>query len=104
MDGLGEGYVTPSIAQGKIFGASYRGDNEIVWARNEMDGSPLWEVVVAPAERDIGYPFGPRSTPTVKDNDLFTLGAGGRVSRLDVRDGTKHWQVDLVEQLNGKNN
>ena len=32
MTGLGGGYSTPSIANGRIFGMSYRDGNEIVWA------------------------------------------------------------------------
>ena len=28
---LGGGYSTPSIAAGRIFGMSYRGDDEVVW-------------------------------------------------------------------------
>ena len=31
LDTLGGGYSTPSISQGRIFGMSYRGKDEVVW-------------------------------------------------------------------------
>ena len=101
-DGLGAGYVTPSVDQGRILGTSYRDDDEVAWARSETDGSLIWEVAISPAARDIGYAHGPRSTPTVDGDDLFTLGAGGHLSRLDIRNGSLHWQVDLVKDLGGR--
>src|SRR5690349_7879203 len=38
ITGLGAGYSGPSIAAGRIFGMSNRGDDEVVWALSEKDG------------------------------------------------------------------
>ncbi len=103
INNLGEGYSTPSVASGKIFGASYRDTDEVAWARNENDGSPIWETRIAPAARKgIDYPHGPRATPTLDGNDLFTLGAGGLLTRLDANTGTIRWQTNLKADLSGK--
>src|SRR3954462_1255081 len=40
--GLGGGDSTPSIAAGRIYGMSNRGNDEVVWAISEADGKPLW--------------------------------------------------------------
>ena len=42
IKGLGGGYSGPSIAAGRIFGMSNRGDDEVVWALSETDGKTLW--------------------------------------------------------------
>lgn len=99
---LGEGYATPSIDQGTIFGAGYRDDDEVIWARKQSDGSPLWETRIAPAERDVGYGHGPRSTPTVDGENVITLSAGGHVTCLNTTSGTILWQRNLKEELNGR--
>ena len=99
---LGEGYATPSVAQGRIFGASYRGEDEFAWALDESGGRLIWETRTAPAERDVGYSHGPRSTPTVDGDRVFTLGAGGHLTCMDRQTGTILWQKNLKEDLNGR--
>src|SRR3954452_24965772 len=46
--GLGGGYSAPSMAAGRIFGMSNRGDDEVVWALSEKDGKTLWETRLEP--------------------------------------------------------
>src|SRR5436305_3173023 len=42
VKGLGGGYSAPSVAAGRIFGTSDRGNDEVVWALDEKDGKELW--------------------------------------------------------------
>src|SRR5712692_3710681 len=42
VKGLGGGYSTPSVAAGRIFGMSNRGDDEVVWALDEKTSKELW--------------------------------------------------------------
>src|SRR3954454_3453704 len=53
-EGLGGGHSTPSIAQGRIFEMSYRGDAEHVWAREVPAGKPIWSTRIASANYSIG--------------------------------------------------
>src|SRR6202035_5225584 len=39
---LGGSYTTPSVAAGRIFGISFRGSNEVVWALEEAGGKEVW--------------------------------------------------------------
>src|SRR4026207_1245747 len=39
---LGGGYSAPSVAAGRIFGMSNRGDYQVVWALSETDGKEQW--------------------------------------------------------------
>src|SRR5512136_413557 len=45
---LGGGYSAPSIAAGRIFGMSYRGNDEVIWALSESDGKTLWTTPLGP--------------------------------------------------------
>src|SRR5213080_663802 len=47
--GLGGGDSAPSVAAGRIFGMSNRGDDEVVWALSEADGKELWVTRLGPA-------------------------------------------------------
>src|SRR5690348_10287843 len=46
---LGGGYSEPSIADGRIFGMSTRGDKDVVWALSEADGKALWATPIGDA-------------------------------------------------------
>ena len=42
MKDLGGGYSAPSVAAGRVFGMSNRGNDEVVWALDEKDGKEVW--------------------------------------------------------------
>ncbi len=100
--GLGGGYTTPSITQGRIFGLGYRGDDEVAWALDEATGKELWATKTTDANRRVGYSEGPRSTPTVDGDRLYFLGAGGNLVCLDTGTGKLVWTKDLVRDFGGK--
>src|SRR3954468_3543396 len=51
VKGMGGGDGAPSVAAGKIFGMSNRGQDEVVWALSEADGKALWSTRLGPAFR-----------------------------------------------------
>ncbi len=98
---LGGGYSTPSIAAGRVFGMSFQGDDEVVWALDEQTGHPIWTTRIAAANRHIGYGEGPRSTPTVDGEQLFALGVDGDLACLDAASGHPRWHRNLVRDFGG---
>jgi outer membrane protein assembly factor BamB len=100
--GLGGGYSTPSLAQGRIFGMGYREADEVVWALDARDGKEIWSTPTQPAYRGMGYAEGPRCTPTVDGEHLFVLGGAGNLACLETAGGRLVWQVDLVKDHGGK--
>ena len=46
----------------------------------------------------ISYPGGPRTTPLVDGQKVYTLGAMGDLACLDVADGKLRWTTNLVER------
>src|SRR5688572_30651494 len=99
--GLGGGDSTPSIAAGRVFGMSNRGQDEVVWALSETDGRPLWVTRLGPAlSQDWEQAKeGPGSTPTVDGERLYVIGMAGEVSCVKVSDGTLVWQRSLTREF-----
>jgi outer membrane protein assembly factor BamB len=102
--GLGGGHSTPSIARGRIFGMSYRGNEEFVWALDADGGKPVWATKIAPANFSIGRQAhaGSASTPTVDGDRLYALGESGDLVCLQVADGKLLWQKSLVKDFGGE--
>lgn len=99
---LGGGYSTPSVVDGRIYGMGYRGEEEVVWALDAATGKEVWSTVTASANRKVGYAEGPRCTPTVDGDRLFTLGAGGNLVSLERKTGKVVWTKELVDDFGGK--
>ncbi len=101
--GLGGGDSAPAIAAGKIFGMSHRGEDEVVWALSETDGTELWVTKLGPAFRQAMPQSreGPGCTPTVDGERLYALGIGGDLACLQISDGKVLWQRNLVKDFGG---
>src|SRR5690242_16383164 len=96
--GLGGGDSMVSVAAGRIYGMSTRGENEFVWALSEKDGKEIWAVKDAPALQQ-NWPQskeGPSATPTVDGDRLYVEGLAGNVACLQATDGKVLWQRSLV--------
>jgi outer membrane protein assembly factor BamB len=101
IDTLGGGYSTPSISAGRIFGMSYRGDDEVVWALDEATGKELWSARIAAANRKVGYGEGSRCTPTVEGDVLYALGVNGDLVCLETANGKERWHKNLKKDFGG---
>ena len=104
IDKLGGGYTAPSIAAGRIFGMSNRGEDEVVWALSEADGKELWLTRHGPAfaQRASQGKEGPACTPTVDGERLYVEGLDGNVACLQVKDGKIIWQISMTEEFGGR--
>jgi len=102
--GLGGGDSMTSIANGRIYGMSHRGTDEVVWALSEKDGKEIWAVRIAPALTQ-NWPQskeGPSATPTVDGDRLYVMGLAGNVACLQATDGKIVWQRNLRTDFGGK--
>ena len=101
---LGGGFSAPSIADGRLFGMSNRGSNEVVWALSETNGKELWVTRLGPAYRGQGMPQGsegPGATPTVDRDRLYVVGDAGNLVCLNAENGTIVWQKNFVTDFGG---
>ena len=98
---LGQGFSTPSVANGRIFGMSYRGKDEVVWALEEKTGKEIWSTKIATAVK-LDHGEGSRSTPTVDGNRVYALGNDGDLVCLDVGSGNELWHKNLKKDYGGR--
>jgi outer membrane protein assembly factor BamB len=100
VEKLGGGFSAPAVANGRIYGMSYRGNDEVVWALDEKDGKEIWATVIA-GKVNVGYGSGPRCTPTVDGNRVYAEGIDGDLVCLDAENGQKVWAKNLVKDFGG---
>jgi outer membrane protein assembly factor BamB len=101
-EGLGGGYSMPSVADGRLYGMGYVGEEESVWALDAATGKIAWRTPIAVANRRIGYPEGSRCTPTVDGPRLYALGTAGDLVCLNRADGKLTWQKNLQTDFGGR--
>ena len=101
VTGVGGGYSSVAIANGRIFTMGDLDDGSYVIVLDETDGSPIWKTRIGEAGGHKRYP-GPRGTPTIDNGDVFVLNQYADVVCLDAKSGTTKWSVNLVDQYGGK--
>lgn len=104
VDKLGGGDSAPAVAAGRVFLMSNRGQEEVVWALSEKDGSEIWVTPLGPAfsQRASQGKEGPGCTPTVDGERLYVEGLAGNVACLQAADGKILWQRSMTEDFGGR--
>jgi outer membrane protein assembly factor BamB len=101
---IGAGYAGPAVAAGRVYVADRPADVglERVLCFNAEDGAPVWSHKYAAEYGALGYPLGPRATPTVDGNRVYTLGAVGHLFCFDAASGDVVWQKLLPADFGTK--
>lgn len=100
--GLGAGYSSVALADGKIFTMGARGNDEFVIAIDFERGEEIWSTRIGSNRRD-GAGDGPRGTPTVDGERVYSLGANGDLVCLDIADGRRIWGGNILQEFGGNN-
>ena len=67
----------------------------LIWKR----GKPLWSVEQPTHYRDtLGYENGPRATPAIDGDHIYSYGVTGVVTCRLASTGAKRWSVDTIDQ------
>jgi outer membrane protein assembly factor BamB len=93
---VGEGVATPALVGDKLFVFSRQDGNEIIRCLNAADGKELWQDKYESlgASGPAGSFSGPRSSPTVANGKVVTVGVRGVISCYDAASGKKLWRKD----------
>jgi outer membrane protein assembly factor BamB len=101
------GWSQPSIARGKLYIQTEDQKQELVLCLDPRTGQPVWDFKYpcdydAYPNMDQRFKSGPRSTPTVDGDRVYTLGTTGLLHCLTAADGKLVWRRDLKEMTDGR--
>ena len=93
--------------------ASKEGNKETCIALDAKTGKELWSAPLSSSDYghgggDAGAPGnrggdGPRNTPTIADNHVYVYDGHLVLTCLDLKDGSRVWEHDMVKEFNGRN-
>jgi len=112
---VGQGYAGPAVAGGKVFvpdfvlgdgsslpksgfGKSSLTGLERILCLDEKTGKLLWKQEYETTYR-VGYPGGPRVTPTVDDDRVYHLGTMGDLLCISIAKGDILWKKNFVKDF-----
>lgn len=93
---IASGYSGPAVADGRVYVTDRVAADHLerVHCFDSQTGDSLWQHSY-PAKYSISYPLGPRTTPTVDGERVYTLGAMGDLFCLATANGDIQWQKNL---------
>ena len=115
---IGQGYAGPAVADGRVyvldrvlpggvtnptsgFDSKTVAGQERLLCLDEATGKVLWTHEYD-CTYNIGYPSGPRATPTVAGGKVYTLGAMGDLRCLDAESGKLLWSKNFLTDFPGR--
>lgn len=100
---IGAGWSSFAVAGKYCFTLEQRGEEECLVCYRVKDGKQIW--INSRVERfsEISGGEGPRSTPTLDNGFLYSLGATGMLQCVDARTGQTMWDVDALQFNDGTN-
>lgn len=96
---LGTSYGIGSVAGGRYYQFDRYGDQERLTCLVADTGEEIWSDQQPVSYEDMyGYNNGPRSSPVIDGDAVYTLGVAGQLTCRSVADGTIRWTIDTHEQ------
>ncbi len=96
---LGDGYGLGVIEKDAYFHFDAIEGQERLRKIDMQSGELLWSKSDPLSYRDLyGYESGPRCSPTIDSEQIFTLGVAGALTARSARDGELQWRVETNER------
>ena len=96
---LGEGFSGISVADGRVYTMFSEGDDEFIVCLDASNGSEIWRFRSDSNYYEAEGGNGPRATPTIDGEFLFTVSAQGKFYALNNANGDKVWSYDLIKDF-----
>lgn len=97
----GVGMAGIAIANGKCFSMANRDGKQVLFALDRNNGKELWSTPLANEYKN-QMGDGPRATPTVDGQRIFSFTGEGILSCNDVASGKLLWQSNSTKDLNAE--
>jgi outer membrane protein assembly factor BamB len=92
---IGPGWSSFTVAGERLFTQEQRGEKEAILCLDATSGKTIWVYEYEGRFWESVAGAGPRATPTIADEGLFSLGANGVLTCLNATTGQKIWERDL---------
>jgi len=97
---VGAGFAGPAVSDDRLILFHRLGDQAVVECLAARTGKEIWKAAYPTDYRDdFGFDEGPRATPTVADNRVFTFGAEGGLHCWNLTNGQKLWSIDTIKEF-----
>ena len=101
--GLGAGYSTVSVVGSRLYTSGDNSASSLVLALNAADGKQVWAAKLGkPGAPGWGGFAGPRATPTVAGDLVFTVNQWGEMACIQAADGKEKWRKDYTKDFGAK--
>ena len=96
----GEGYSSPAIAGNRLVYLHRVAGEEVVECLHPETGERYWKFSYPTKYRDrYGYSSGPRASPVIDGDYVYTYGAQGKLHCLHLETGQLVWKRDLAREF-----
>jgi outer membrane protein assembly factor BamB len=93
---IGEGFAGPAVSSGKLILFHRLGDKETIECLDSKTGNSIWNADYPTKYRDdFGFDEGPRATPAIANDRIYTYGAEGMLTCLDLQKGRILWSKNV---------
>lgn len=98
---IGTGYAAPTIADGKLYHFARFDNVARLTCFDAATGKPIWTCDHPSDYEDLlGYNNGPRVTPIIDGDRIYTFSAEGILQCVHVADSKPVWRVDTMRDFN----
>ena len=98
IEGIGTGFASVSVADGKIFTMGRENGRDNIYALDEKTGRKLWTAAVGAGRRERG----PNGTPTVDGDRVYGISIEGDLLCANADTGTEIWRRSFSSDFGGK--
>jgi outer membrane protein assembly factor BamB len=96
---VGQGWAGPVVAGDRLILFHRVEGNEVVACLDPATGKEKWNFTYRTRYRDdFGFDEGPRATPVIAGDKVFTLGANGDLHGIELTTGKKLWHRNLLTE------